>query len=347
MVLQSFSLAELAERVQARLVGDAEQKVVSVAPLDVAGPSQLAFCTLDRYLPRLRETRAGAVLLREPHLAHCPVNALVVADPYSAYAELATLLHPRVPHTPEIHASVVVGSGAHIGDGVYIAPNAVIGPGAVIESGCEIGAGSCVGQEAVVGEGSILGPRVVLGDRCRLGRRGILHAGAVIGADGFGFAPGGTGWKKVPQLGAVYLGEDVEVGANTTIDRGALENTVIGDGVKLDNLVHIAHNVHIGAHTVIAGCTAVAGSTIIGAHCVIGGQCAITGHIEICDGVTLLGMTGISNSIREPGVYASPLPARPVQAWRRNVARVMNLEELHKRVRELEKQMEDSGRISH
>lgn len=347
MALQSYTLAELAERVGARLVGDADHIVMSVARLDEAGPAQLAFCTGDRNLPNLRNARAGAVLLREPHLSDCPVNALVVPDPYWAYAVLATLLHPRVAESPGVHPSAVVSTGAHLGENVHIAPNVVVGPGAVIEPGCEIGAGSYVGREAIVGEGSILGPGVVLGDRCRLGQRGILHPGVVIGADGFGFAPSGTDWKKVPQLGAVELGDDVEVGANSTIDRGALENTVIGDGVKLDNMVHIAHNVRIGAHTVIAACTAIAGSTTIGEHCSIGGQCAITGHIEICAGVTLLGMTGISNSIREPGVYASALPARPVQIWRRNVARVMNLEELNKRVRALEKQLEKVHGVSH
>ncbi|MCH8551145.1 MAG: UDP-3-O-(3-hydroxymyristoyl)glucosamine N-acyltransferase [Natronospirillum sp.] len=335
---KTYTLADLAERVGAQLIGDAEQRVHSVARLDRAEPDQLAFCTSDRYLDLLKDTRACAVLLREQHASHCPVSTLIVADPYFAYAELANLLHPRVQYARTVAESAVVDPTAQIGEDVYIGAAAVISAGAIIEPGCEVGPGAFVGRDAFVGAGSILAGQVYVGDQCHIGARAILHAGVVIGSDGFGFAPGKAGWKKVPQLGNVQVGDDVEIGANTTIDRGALEDTIIGDGVKLDNLVHIAHNVRIGPHTAIAGGTAIAGSTTIGARCVIAGQCAINGHIEICDEVTIMGMTGVANSIKEPGAYASGLPARAVQGWRRNVARVMKLDDLYARVRALEKQ---------
>jgi UDP-3-O-[3-hydroxymyristoyl] glucosamine N-acyltransferase len=281
-------------------------------------------------------------LLKEASLAHCKVPALVVADPYLAYAQLAQILHPEPQPHWGIHPTAVIDPSAEIAPEVAIGPHVTVGARTRIAPGCVLDAGVVVGVEVVLGDDCHLGARSVVGDCCILGARCRLHAGAVVGSDGFGFAPGPDGWAKVPQLGRVVMGDDVDLGANVTIDRGALEDTVIGNGVKLDNMVHIAHNVKIGAHTVIAGCTVVAGSVTIGERCVFGGQAAINGHIDICDGVTILGMTGVSNSITDPGVYASPLPAKPVRDWRRMVARLVNIEGLAHRVKALEKRAQDT-----
>jgi len=340
-----FSLSDLSNRVGGRLEQAQQSQpgwIDSVAGLDVAQAHQLSFCTGAAYHDDLAQTQAGLVLLKEESLAHCPTAALVVADPYYAFAQLAQLLHPPVQPTPSIHPSAVIDPSATIHPEAAIGPHVTVGAHAVIERGCVLEAGVVIGAEVTLGEACHLGPRVVVAERCVLGARCRLHAGAVVGSDGFGFAPGPEGWAKVPQLGKVVLGDDVDLGANVTVDRGALEDTVIGQGVKLDNMVHIAHNVKIGAHTVIAGCTVVAGSVTIGERCVFGGQAAINGHIEICDGVTILGMTGVSNSITEPGVYASPLPAKPVRDWRRMVARLVNIESLAQRIKQLEKNTKET-----
>lgn len=339
-MVASFSLADLAQRIDARLVGGSDVRIDSVAQLEQAQPHQLSFCTGSAHHAALAQTQAGAVLLQEQSLPHCQVPALIVQNPYLAFAQLAQLLHPEARPEPGIHPTAVIDPSAQIGAQVSIGPHATVGADCVIAAGCVLEAGVVLGMAVSLGEGCHLGPRAVVGDRCVMGARCRLHAGAVVGSDGFGFAPGPEGWAKVPQLGRVVMGDDVDLGANVTIDRGALEDTVIGNGVKLDNMVHIAHNVKIGAHTVIAGCTVVAGSVVIGERCVFGGQAAINGHIEICDGVTILGMTGVSNSITEPGVYASPLPAKPVRDWRRMVARLVNIESLAQRVKQLEKRSE-------
>jgi UDP-3-O-[3-hydroxymyristoyl] glucosamine N-acyltransferase len=339
MTERNFQLRELAERVGAKFQGDGDQPIVGVATLELAGPDQLAFCASDRYREALRTTAAGAVILKEEHAGLCPTNALVVSDPYYTYADIANLLHPRARAKAGVHPGAVVADDAILEEGVSVGPAAVIGKGARIGKNSEIGSGVFIGTNAVVGADCWLAPRVYVGHDCIVGSRVLLHAGVVIGSDGFGFAPGPEGWRKVPQLGAVVLGDDVDIGANSTIDRGAIEDTVIGNGVKLDNLIQIAHNVQIGANTVMAGCTVVAGSSTIGKNCVIGGQSAITGHIDICDGVTIMGMTGVTNSIREAGVYASPIPAHPAKSWRRNVVRFMQLDDIAKRLKTLEQKI--------
>lgn len=308
--------------------------------MERAGPDELAFCTSTRYLDQLKRTAAGAVILKEDYAEHCPVPALVVANPYHAYARIASHMYPRRRAPAGIHPTAVVAGDAVIEPGAAVGPHVVIGAGARIGAGSEIGAGSFIGADVTIGADCWLAAGVYVGDRCRIGDRVLLHAGVVIGADGFGFAPGEEGWQKVPQLGIVEIGDDVEVGANSTIDRGALDDTVIGEGVKIDNLVHVAHNVRIGAHTVIAGCTVIAGSVTIGSRCVIGGASAITGHIEIVDGVTVMGMTGVAGHIREPGVYASPLPAQPVKEWRRNAVRFTQLDELAQRLKRVERELD-------
>lgn len=339
MTAKEYTLTELAERVGAQLRGEQSKRLHSVAPLNKAGPEQLAFCTSNRYLDQLKSTRAGAVLLNQEHAELCPVPALIVKDPYYAYAELANLLHPRAKPEPGVHPTAVVSEQAVIGKGVSIGPGAIVSEGCRIGEGTEIGAGAFLGTGVTLGPDCWLAPGVRIMEGCRIGERVLLHPGVVIGADGFGIAPGPKGWRKVPQLGIVAIGNDVEIGANSTVDRGALEDTVIEDGVKLDNLVHIAHNVRIGSNTAIAGCTVVAGSSTIGKNCILGGQSAITGHINICDGVTIMGMTGVTNSISEPGVYSSPIPARPVKAWRKNVVRFMQLDEIFRRLKAVEKHL--------
>ncbi|MBS3805383.1 MAG: UDP-3-O-(3-hydroxymyristoyl)glucosamine N-acyltransferase [Oleiphilaceae bacterium] len=335
----NFRLRELAERVGAKIQGDGDANIIGVAKLESAGPDQLAFCASDRFRSALEATRAGAVIVKEEHAGVCPASALIVNDPYYAYAEIANLLHPRVRAEPGVHPSAVIADDAMLAEGVSVGPAAVIGEGARLGKNSEVGSGVYIGAGAVIGDDCWLAPGVYIGHNCTVGSRVMLHAGVVIGSDGFGFAPGPEGWRKVPQLGAVVLGDDVDIGANSTIDRGAIEDTIIGNGVKLDNLIQIAHNVTIGINTVMAGCTVVAGSTSIGKNCVIGGQSAITGHIDICDGVTVMGMTGVTNSIREAGVYASPIPAHPAKSWRRNVVRFMQLDDMAKRLKNLEQKL--------
>lgn len=337
MTTPHLTTGEVARLVGATLHGDASIEVSDVASLRSATPSDLAFCAGAAHRRALRETRAAAVLVPEDLLGDCPVPALVVDDPYRAFAVVAARLRPASKPTPGIHPSASVAANARVADSVHVGPNTVIGSGVWIGEGTEIGAGCVIDDAAMIGPGCVLRPGVYVGEGCRLRKRVIVHAGAVIGSDGFGYAPTAAGWQKVPQLGAVRIGDDVEIGANATIDRGALDDTVIGTGVKIDNLVHIAHNVIIGAHTAIAGSTVIAGSTIIGRNCMIGGASAITGHIEITDGVTITGMTGVTGNIHEPGVYASPIPAHPVRQWRRNAVRFTQLDDIYRRLVALER----------
>ena len=267
----------------------------------------------------------------------CPTASLVTEDPYLAYAKAARFLNPVPEFTPGIHPSAVVEAGADVPASSFVGANSVIGAGAVI------GGHTCIGPGCVVEEGVRIGShchihsRVTLVQRVEIGMRVLVHPGAVIGADGYGIANDSGRWLKIPQLGNVIIGDDVEIGANTTIDRGALEDTVIEAGVKIDNQVQIGHNVRVGEHTAIAGAAVVAGSVKIGRRCMIGGASAITGHIEIADDVVLTGMSGVSNSIRQAGVYSSGVPVTDNLTWRKNMARFKRLDELARRVSALEK----------
>ncbi len=325
-----FSLGELALRFGVELRGDPQLRVRRVATLAHAGDGDLAFLANSRYRRGLPETRATAVLVTAEDAPACPGAALVTRDPYGVYARIATLLYPTPAAVPGVHPSAVVAAGARV------APSATVGAGAVIESGAEIEAHVLVGPGCVVGaarigEGTRLGPRVAVYDGVRIGRRCIVHAGAVLGADGFGFAPGSGGWIKVPQVGGVTIGDDVEIGANTTVDRGAIDDTVIEDGVKLDNQIQVGHNVSIGAHTAIAACTGISGSTRIGRRCLIGGMVGFAGHLTIADDVVVTGMTLVSASIREPGSYSSGMPAVETRAWRRMVAHLRRFADKERR----------------
>ncbi|MCG5500070.1 UDP-3-O-(3-hydroxymyristoyl)glucosamine N-acyltransferase [Ectothiorhodospira lacustris] len=343
----SVSLNTLAQAIGADLHGsgaDVGARILDgVAALENAGPRQLCFMTHDRYLPQLRQSRAGAVILKSRHLSACPVPALVCDNPHLGFARAAGLLHPEPVPASGIHDSAVVSPEA------WIHPSASVGPQCVVAAGVRLGAhvvlgpGCIIGEDAHIGEGTRMLARVTVGAGVCIGRRGLLHPGAVVGSEGFGFAKDGEAWIRVPQVGTVIIGDDVEVGANTTIDRGALEDTVIEDGVKLDNLIQVAHNVHIGAHTALAGCVGIAGSARIGKHCSIGGGVGIAGHLEIADGVTVTGMTLVSRSIPEPGVYSSGVPFSPAREWNRSLAHLRRLDTLSRRVKSLEEQASHQG----
>ena len=332
----SVSLGELAVRFGCELRGDPHTRIERVGTLAQAQAGSLAFLANPRYRAQLADTAASAVILTAAAAASCPTAMLVCENPYAMYARIAQLLNPVPAFAPGIHPSAVVAASARIhesacvgalafvGEAVEVGPRAVVGPGCVLLAGVRLA------------EDVRLVARVTLGAGTVVGARSVLHPGVVLGADGFGFAPERGSWVKVPQLGVVRLGADVEVGANTTIDRGAIEDTVIEDDVKIDNLVQIGHNVRIGAHTVIAGCTGVSGSTTIGKRCLIGGAVGISGHINIVDDVVATGFSAIANSLAKPGLYSSTLPVEEARTWRRLQGHFKRAGLLLARVRRLE-----------
>lgn len=337
-----FRLSELSARFELELRGDPEHQIDSVGTLAEAAANQVTFLANAAYRKQLPGTRAGAVILRESDAADCPGNCLVAADPYLAYARVATLFDPRPAAPPGIHPSAVIADSAQIGDAVSIGPQVVIGDGCSIGNGCTIGPGCVLEAACTLGEGCRLHANVSLGHGVRLGQRVRIHPGAVIGADGFGIAFAGDHWEKVPQLGSVVIGDDCEVGANTCIDRGAVGDTVLEEDVRLDNLCQIAHNVRVGAHTAMAGASGVAGSTRVGRYCLIGGSVGIAGHIEIADRTTVGAGSDVFESITEPGqTWSTYLPAQPLRDWQRNLARLRRLDELARKVQNLTRQLEN------
>ncbi len=335
--MEDVTLGQIAARFGLVLRGDPAARVKGVAEIESAQAGSIAFLADPRHRRYLASTGATAVVLDAKTAADCPVNALIADNPRASYARIAAWLHPEPALVPGVHPSAVVGAGARIAASAEIAATAVIGAGAVIGERVLVGPGSVVGAGARIGADTRLAARVTLYRQVQLGARCLLHAGVVIGADGFGIAQDRDGWVKVPQLGGVLIGDDVEIGANTTIDRGAIGDTVIEDGVKLDNQIQIGHNVRIGAHTAIAGCAGISGSTTIGKRCMIGGQVGIAGHLEIADDVVVLGQSMVSRSIPKAGVYAAAVPASEAGAWRRVVGRLRQLDELFNRVRRLER----------
>ena len=322
-----FSLGELAVRFGLTLRGEPGLTVRSVATLSRANSGALSFLANSRYRRQLESTQASAVILSAEDEAHCPVAALIDPNPYLAYARIAALLHPEPVPEPGIHPSAVVAGGARVAASASIGPLAVIEEGAQIGERVLIGPGCIVQKGAAVGADSTLRSRVNLYPDVTLGQRCILHAGAVVGADGFGFAPNNGTWEKVPQVGSVRIGDDVEIGANTTIDRGAIDDTVVENGVKLDNQIQVGHNVIIGAHTAIAACTGISGSTVIGQRCMIGGMVGFAGHLTIADDVVVTGCSLVSASIKKPGSYSSGMPTVETRLWRRMVAHLRRLDE--------------------
>ncbi len=335
------TLADLAERFGLRLHGDGGRSIDGVATLANAGARQLAFLSNGKYAAQLAATGAGAVILREEHLADCPVDALVAADPYVAYAKIAALFERLPAAASGIHPTAVVDAGATVAAGASVGPCCVVAAGAVIAEGAVLGPHCIVGEDCTVGAQSRLVARVTLVTRVRLGRRVLVHPGAVIGSDGFGLAFERYHWVKIPQLGGVRIGDDCEIGANTTIDRGALDDTVLEDDVRLDNQIQIAHNVHVGAHTAMAGCAAVAGSARIGRWCMIGGNAGVLGHLELADRVTITAKSLVTHSIREPGEYSSGTPLQDNRQWRKNAARFKHLDDFARRLTALEKDEND------
>jgi len=332
-----ISLGELATSQGCELIGDPDAIVSGVASLQNASPESLSFLASSSYLSQLPATKAAAVVLRAESAGACPVAALISDNPYATYARMAALVCPEPLFAPGIHATALVADSATIADSAHIAATAVIGERTVI------------GEHAVVGPGTVIGPDCNVGDNCRLianvtlvqdvriGARGIFHPGVVIGADGFGNAMTPDGWVKVPQVGGVLVGNDVEIGANTTIDRGAIGDTVIEDGVRIDNLCMIAHNVRVGEHTAMAAMTGIAGSTVIGKRCLFAGKTGTVGHINVCDDVIVAGQTFLSKDVTEPGTYAASFPAANARSWAKQLARFRRLGNLIERVKKLEK----------
>lgn len=331
-----MTLGELAVRFGCQLRGDPAVVVQRVATLEAATPDALAFLANNKYRGHLAQTRAAAVVLDAASADACPVPVLIAKNPYLTYARIAAVLHPPPSLPPGQHATAVVDATAHIDASAHVAAQAVVGAGCRIGARVLIGPGCVLGSNVVVGDDTRLIAHVTLCDATVIGERCIVNPGAVIGSEGFGFAPDpASGWVKVPQIGAVRIGNDVEVGASTTIDRGAIGDTVIEDGVKLDNQIQIAHNVHIGAHTAMAAFVGVSGSTTIGSRCMIAGQVGIAGHLSICDNVVVTGKSMVSASIRKPGVYSGALHVDETRKFRRNAARFAQLDELVKEVRRL------------
>ena len=321
-----YKLGELAEIIGAELRGDPECRVDGVATLARAGLGDLSFLHNRRYRSDLATTRASAVLLEQQFVEESPTACLVMRNPYAGYARAAALLTAPSPPPRGIHRSAVVGEGAGVSGSASIGAHCVIGPRVRIDEDAVIGPGCVLEGEIDIGAGAVLVANVTICCRTRLGRRTLVHPGVVIGADGFGIANDDGVWIKVPQVGGVVIGDDVEIGANTTVDRGTLDDTVIEDGVKLDNLIQIAHNVHIGAHTAIAACVAIGGSAWIGKGCTIAGAASIAGHIRLADGVHLTATSAVPNSIRTAGTYSSGMPIQENREWRKNVARVRQLD---------------------
>ena len=315
-----FSLGELAVRFGLELRGDPALRVSHVATLSQAHEGELSFLANSRYRKQLAVTRATVVIVAVADAEACPVAALIAVNPYLAYARIADYLHPALGAPAGVHSSAVVAADAQVAASASIGPLCVIESGAQIGERVQIGAGCTILAGASLGADTRLKPRVTLYERVRVGERCLLHAGAVIGADGFGFAPNAGSWVKVPQVGSVQIGDDVEIGANTTIDRGAIGDTIVHDGAKLDNQIQVGHNVVIGAHTAIAACTGISGSTSIGARCMIGGMVGFAGHLTIADDVSITGCSLVSASIRQPGSYSSGMPTVETRAWRRMVA---------------------------
>jgi len=337
----SYSLAEIVTRFGGELLDDDGIRVVGVAPIERAGPDEIAFVSQAKYLRDAASSGAGALILPPEgrDSSRCP--RIVTANPYLYFAHVSALLNPVPLAAPGIHPAASIHPGARIAASATIGAGAVIGEGASIGERSIVGANSVIGEHVALGDDCLLYPNVTIYHHCLVGSRVILHGGCVIGSDGFGFANDKGCWVKIPQTGRAVLGDDVEVGACTTIDRGAMDDTIIEEGVKLDNLIQVAHNVRIGAHTAIAACTGIAGSAKIGKHCMIGGAAMIFGHIEIADGVRISTNTLITKSLTKPGTYTSALPFSEHGEWLRNAAHLRNLDRLAGRIKELEKRISE------
>lgn len=346
-MFQTYTVAELAEKIGASVQGDAGCTISKVSSLHAAKRGSVAFLSgrKRKHLEALAKTGASAVLI-EPALVHaCPTTAMIVSDPKKGILHVLNLLYPRPEFCAGIHPTAILGARCHVHATAHIGPHVVLGSEVTIGPRTVIGAGTCVGDRSSIGEDGLLYPNVTIYADTIIGHRVILHSGAVIGADGFGLLLNEKKqWNKIPQVGCVVIGDDVEIGANSTIDRGALEETTIGNGVKIDNLVMVAHNARVGDHTAIAGCAGIAGSTQVGAHCMIGPGAGIGGHINIADGAILTGMAMVEKSIDKAGIYSSGTGMQPNRQWHKSVIWFRRLEELVERVKKLERSQDERDR---
>lgn len=339
-----LTLADIAARLGGDVLGDGEIRISRVATLASAGEGDIAFLANRKYRQQLKTTGASAVILAPDMTKEFDGPRLVARNPYALYARVAALLNPAALSSGRVHPAAVAASclpaDVSIGPGVVIGERVRLGAGVIIHANCVIG------DDVEIGDGGLLYPNVTVYADCRIGKRVIIHSGAVIGADGFGFAPDGREWIKIPQLGGVTIGDDVEIGANTTIDRGALDDTVIGDGCKIDNLVQVAHNCHIGAYSALAGCVGIAGSVTLGEHCIVGGAGMISGHVTLAPGTTVSGGSLVMKSIAQPGLYTSVFPIDTHDEWVRNAAHIRRLSKLAERVSELERKLKQNDATS-
>jgi UDP-3-O-[3-hydroxymyristoyl] glucosamine N-acyltransferase len=340
MTAPYYLLGDIARELGADLRGDPQQRITGLATLQRAGSEQISFLANPSYGKHVATSQAGAIIVSPEFAALATCSALVMDNPYLGYARLSHWFDTTPKAPTGVHPSAVIDPSASIGDGASIGAQVVIEADVDIGEGVVVGHGCVVGARTRIGRESLLRPRVTLAHDVVIGQRCHILSGAVIGSDGFGFANERGVWHRIAQIGRVVLGNDVEVGANTTIDRGALDDTVIGDGVKLDNLIQIAHNVHIGDHSAMAAKVGISGSTRIGSHCVFGGAAGVAGHLTISDGVQLTGMTLVTGDISEPGVYSSGTSAETNRQWRKNAVRFRQLDAMARRLKELEKKSE-------
>jgi UDP-3-O-[3-hydroxymyristoyl] glucosamine N-acyltransferase len=336
-----WTLGDIADHIGGKVVGDRGHEITGVATLQSARRDQLSFLSNTKYRKYLAATQAGVVIVTEQVIDLVPNNAIVVNDAYVAYAKAASYLYPLPALSGGIDSSASIAKSSQIAKTASIAAHVVIEADVTIGEHCVIGPGCVIQQGVTIADNARLIANVTLCHHVSIGENVIIHPGVVIGADGFGIANDKGQWIKIPQIGSVRIGNNVEIGANTTIDRGAIEDTVIGNGVKLDNQIQVGHNTIIGENTVVAGCVGIAGSTIIGRNCAIGGGAGLGGHLEIADGVQLTGMTMVTKSITEPGVYSSGIPAEPTQQWHKNVVRYRQMSKLVERVQTLEEKIAD------
>jgi UDP-3-O-[3-hydroxymyristoyl] glucosamine N-acyltransferase len=341
----SYTLKQLAEKIGAEVHGDASYIIDSLATLSSAGAQQIAFLANKKYSQQLSETNAGAVIISSQNINDCNTHALVMDNPYLGYALTAQLLDTTPKPAHNIHPSAQISPDVTLGVNVAIGANAVIEKGVVISDNVIIGAGCFIGEETLIGSHTKLWANVSVYHRVKIGQNCLIQANTVIGSDGFGYANDKGKWLKIPQLGGVIIGDNVEIGASTTIDRGALEDTVIKNGVILDNQIQIAHNVVIGENTAMAACSVIAGSTTIGKNCVIAGLVGINGHIDIGDGCVFTGMSMVTKNINEPGVYSSGMPCQTNKEWNKNNARIRKLESILKRIKSSEHEIEHLNKI--
>lgn len=338
-IKKTYTLAELATYLHAELKGDSSRVIHRLSPLQAAKDGDLSFLDNPRYARYLSDTKATAVIISSDQLSKCPVDALIVSNPYLAYAKVAALFDKTPTTSAGIHQTALIDPSSKIHESASIGPYCVIGPGVEIEKDVILGPGCVINNDCRIGEGTRLFANVTIYHNVKIGKACYIHAGVVLGSDGFGLVKENGQWERIAQLGGITIGDRVDIGANTTIDRGALNDTIIGNGVKIDNQVQIGHNVRVGSHTAIAGCTGIAGSAEIGKHCVIGGAVDINGHIQIADNVMIAGASTVANSIKNPGVYSSMTNIQPHHQWRKNLVRLHQLNDMAKRILALEKSL--------